>query len=111
MKDAALTEAYNAAVDALRRFRDAHLRIVALYIIGPSHRSRAPPPAALPRTEAAGTCAGQLSVAIGTGIGELDAPPESGLLLGTGGTDMVRFLKGVRDRTSEAAFPAGCDAP
>ena len=32
MGDAALTEAYNinAAVDALRRFRDAHLRIVVL---------------------------------------------------------------------------------
>jgi len=30
------TEAYNAAVDALCRFRDAHLRIVALYIVGPS---------------------------------------------------------------------------
>ena len=110
MEDAALTEAYNAAVDALRRFRDAHLRIVALYIIGPSHRSRAAPPAT-PLAEAAGACAGQLDVAIGTGIGEVVAPPEPGLLLGTGGTDLVRFLKGVRDRTSEAAFPADCGAP
>ena len=33
------------------------------------------------------------------------------LLRGTGGTDMVRFLKGVRDRTSEAAFPVNCGAP
>ena len=33
--DAARAEAYNAATDALRRFRDAHLRIVALYIVSP----------------------------------------------------------------------------
>jgi hypothetical protein len=38
MGDAALTEAYNAAVDALRRFCDAYHCIVALYIVGPSHR-------------------------------------------------------------------------
>ena len=110
IEDAALTEAYNAAVDALRRFRDAHLRIVALYIIGPSNRSRAPPPAAPPRAEAAGTCAVQLSVAIGTGVGEAAAPSVPGLLRGTGGTDLVRFLKGVRDRTSETAFPSNCGA-
>jgi indoleamine 2,3-dioxygenase len=108
MGDTALTEAYNAAVDALRRFRDAHLRIVALYIVGPSHRC-APTYAAPFRAEgaAAEACAGQSSVAVGTGTGE--AVP--GLLRGTGGTDLVRFLKGVRDRTSETAFPAGCGAP
>ena len=39
MGDAALTGAYNAAVDALRRFRDAHLRIVVL----PSHRRKLQP--------------------------------------------------------------------
>ncbi|KAH8115256.1 Indoleamine 2,3-dioxygenase [Phellopilus nigrolimitatus] len=32
---------YNAAVRALRAFRDSHLRIVALYIIGPSRRVNA----------------------------------------------------------------------
>ncbi|KAF8461761.1 Indoleamine 2,3-dioxygenase [Russula ochroleuca] len=84
MGDAALTEAYNAAVDSLRRFRDAHLRIVALYIINPSHR--------------------------GEGEGEA-ATGVPGLLRGTGGTDLVRFLKGVRDRTSEAAFPVERGAP
>ena len=104
MGDAALTEAYNAAVDALRRFRDAHLRIVALYIVGPSHRG-APTSVVAPRAEvaAAEACAGQSSVAVGT-----EAVP--GLLRGTGGTDLVRFLKGVRDRTSETAFLAGCGA-
>jgi len=89
MGDAALTEAYNAAVDALRRFRDAHLRIVALYIVGPSHRV-APTPAAAATAE--------------VGVGQ-------GMLRGTGGTDSIRFLKSVRDRTSEAGFPVGCGAP
>ncbi|KAF7793714.1 hypothetical protein EIP86_004830 [Pleurotus ostreatoroseus] len=37
-----LTEAYNVAVSALKVFRDAHVRIVALYIVGPSTRGRRP---------------------------------------------------------------------
>ncbi|CCM02780.1 uncharacterized protein FIBRA_04888 [Fibroporia radiculosa] len=37
--DAALLEAYNTAVSALKVFRDAHVRIVALYILGPSKRA------------------------------------------------------------------------
>ncbi|KAH9924101.1 Indoleamine 2,3-dioxygenase-domain-containing protein [Amylocystis lapponica] len=35
---ALLLEAYNAAVTALKVFRDAHVQIVALYILGPSKR-------------------------------------------------------------------------
>lgn len=33
MDETALAEVYSAPVDALSRFRDAHLRIVALYIV------------------------------------------------------------------------------
>jgi indoleamine 2,3-dioxygenase len=119
MGDAALTEAYNAAVDALRRFRDAHLRIVAMYIVGPSRRG--PPHAhariahlqAGPASEA---CEGQGQVGMGMGMGiAMETGPTSmsvptGMLRGTGGTDLVRFLKGVRDRTSETAIGRG-DAP
>ncbi|KAI6017866.1 Indoleamine 2,3-dioxygenase [Pisolithus marmoratus] len=36
-----LVEAYNQAVGAVKGFRDAHIRIVALYIIGPASRERA----------------------------------------------------------------------
>ena len=91
--DAAFVDAYNAALEALRRFRDAHMRIVALYIIGPSHRGPASPPIlqADTATEALG--------------GHTETGTETtGPLRGTGGTDLVRFLKGVRDRTSEAAL-------
>ncbi|KAI9511926.1 Indoleamine 2,3-dioxygenase [Russula earlei] len=97
MGDVALTEAYNAAVDALRRFRDVHLRIVALYIISPSHRGLASAPAA--QAEAvAKVCESQTNSGMGS---------STSLLLGTGGTRLVKFLKGVRDRTSEAAFESG----
>ena len=119
MGDAALTEAYNATVDALRRFRDTHLRIVALYIVGPSRRgphpsATAPTPQAQVTTAAGAEivaaperCAGRESVGSGTGGAAMPAP---GLLRGTGGTDLVRFLKGVRDRTSEATLPVDSGA-
>ena len=37
--DAPLTAAYNAAVSALKVFRDGHVRIVAIYIVGPARRT------------------------------------------------------------------------
>jgi indoleamine 2,3-dioxygenase len=116
MGDAALTEAYNAALDALRRFRDAHLRIVALYIIGPSHRgahTSVTPRAqvttvAADKVAAAEECGSQKSIGTGTGTGEVTAVAATPRLLrGTGGTDLIKFLKGVRDHTSEAALPSG----
>ncbi|KAJ3973654.1 tryptophan 2,3-dioxygenase [Lentinula raphanica] len=73
----ALLEAYNSAVFALKKFRDAHFVIVARYIIGPA--------AAVDRPTAAERASLE------------DAP-----LKGTGGTDLARFLKGVRDSTREA---------
>jgi indoleamine 2,3-dioxygenase len=75
--DSTLVEAYNAAVQSLKEFRDAHMIIVTLYIVLPAKRARA----AAQKTET-----------------EQDKPP----LQGTGGTNLVNFLKGVRDRTSDA---------
>jgi len=40
--DTKLLEAYNAAVTALKVFRDAHVKIVAVYIMGPSRRAGGP---------------------------------------------------------------------
>jgi len=37
-----LIEAYDTAVNALKNFRDAHVRIVALYIVGPSRKKHRP---------------------------------------------------------------------
>lgn len=82
--DPALLEAYNAAVQSLKEFRDAHMIIVALYILGPAKRARV----------------GDQKMkeeARDTKIDATNAP-----LRGTGGTNLVRFLKGVRDQTAGA---------
>lgn len=72
--DSALLEAYNATVRCLKEFRDAHLIIVTLYILLPAKRARA----------------------------AAQQEQEKAPIQGTGGTDLVNFLKGVRDRTSDA---------
>ncbi|TCD63555.1 hypothetical protein EIP91_005226 [Steccherinum ochraceum] len=40
--DTSLKEAYNAAISALKVFRDAHVRIVAIYIVGPGKKGARP---------------------------------------------------------------------
>lgn len=70
--DEALREAYDAAVTALKEFRDEHVRIVASYILLPSRRRA------------------QLR------------EDREGVPLGTGGTDAFQFVKGVRDQTAGA---------
>lgn len=77
----ALLATYNAAVMAIKELRDAHMIIVALYIIGPS-RYRELDEENLRH----------------------DSEKERTPLRGTGGTDLVRFLKEVRDRTKEAVI-------
>ncbi|RDB29303.1 Indoleamine 2,3-dioxygenase 1 [Hypsizygus marmoreus] len=84
--DPALLEAYNTAVLALKEFRDAHMIIVTLYIIGPS---RKPAPSA------------------GTSVIRPDFEKDYGnveSLKGTGGTELVKFLKDVRNRTVGAVL-------
>jgi indoleamine 2,3-dioxygenase len=79
-EDAEAIEAYNTAVRALKGFRDAHIRIVTLYILGPARRAQK-------QTEIIG----------GPGEG----------VKGTGGTDLAVFLKGVRDLTANTVISAG----
>ncbi|KAI9463543.1 Indoleamine 2,3-dioxygenase [Lactarius psammicola] len=98
--NAALTDAYNAALAALRRLRDAHLRIVTLYVIGPSHRAPTASRAPTLSVQSKGA-AGAVKVGFANGTCAGSGPT---LLRGTGGTDLIRFLKGVRDRTSEAVL-------
>lgn len=82
--DPGLIEAYNDAVHAVKQFRDAHIRIVALYIIIPATREKR-----------------AAKVAEEAGLDE-ERPP----LRGTGGTHLVQFLRGVRDKTAEAVVGA-----
>ncbi|THV06382.1 Indoleamine 2,3-dioxygenase [Dendrothele bispora CBS 962.96] len=82
--DLGLNVAYNTAVVALKEFRDSHMIIVARYIIGPARRV-----AEATEQERKDTMEGVVEAS-------------HSLLKGTGGTDMVRFLKGVRNQTAEA---------
>ncbi|KAI0309782.1 Indoleamine 2,3-dioxygenase [Amylostereum chailletii] len=72
-----VTAAYNDAVNALRRFRTTHLGVATLYIV--KQRSH-----------------------------EESEADEQGVdaVKGTGGTSLVSFLKGVRDRTANATLSA-----
>ncbi|KAA1476277.1 Indoleamine 2,3-dioxygenase [Dentipellis sp. KUC8613] len=97
--DAGLRAAYNAAVGALKRFRDAHMRIVALYIVGPARRFG----------NAAGGAENSGARDPAESQSEADREARSPLK-GTGGTDLVRFLKGVRDQTAGAIMPAEAGA-
>ncbi|KAJ3785177.1 Indoleamine 2,3-dioxygenase [Lentinula aff. detonsa] len=89
-----LVEAYNQAVGALRKLRDAHFGIVARYIIGPAASASAA------NSSAAATSAdGNAAVTSAD-----DANGLRSRLKGTGGTDLARFLKSVRDDTREAVI-------
>jgi indoleamine 2,3-dioxygenase len=96
---AALLEAYNAAVLALKEFRDAHMIIVTLYIIGPSRRARGSTSSAHPGPHEDATVEPQ-------GHGKEHVSEKRGThqapLKGTGGTDLIQFLKSVRDQTKGA---------
>jgi indoleamine 2,3-dioxygenase len=74
-----ILEAYNMAICALKAFRDAHIRIVTIYIMGPARRSK---------TQKGG------------------ADGQDGGMKGTGGTDLTMFLKGVRDLTADTVLSA-----
>jgi indoleamine 2,3-dioxygenase len=82
-KDAELLAAYNGAVMALKTFRDAHMIIAALYILGPARRAK--------------LAASALDGTADNASSGLTKVP----LKGTGGTDLVKFLKDTRTRTTE----------
>ncbi|KAG6334744.1 hypothetical protein ID866_4345 [Astraeus odoratus] len=71
--DPDLAAAYNSAVAAFKGFRDAHIRIATIYVVGPASRQRG-------------------------ARGEEDEGP----VKGTGGTPLIQFLKGARDNTADA---------
>jgi indoleamine 2,3-dioxygenase len=74
-----IKKAYNAAVTAVKCFRDAHIRIATLYIINQARR-------------------------VHTRSVDLYEDQEARAARGTGGTDLVPFLKGVRDKTAAAVL-------
>lgn len=78
--------AYNIAVSSLAAFRDIHIRIVARYIIGPSRKPLR-----------------NLSGGNNIAIASSNKTSKDGLS-GTGGTELMPFLKQSRDETKETAL-------
>ena len=81
--DETLMTAFNHAVIALKEFRDAHMIIASLFILGPARRAAK---RKLEDAEAGDNPTPR-------------APPK-----GTGGTDLVRFLKDTRDQTKKTVI-------
>ncbi|PWN27951.1 hypothetical protein BDZ90DRAFT_231731 [Jaminaea rosea] len=106
-----LPKAYNAALSSLRSLRDEHMRVATLYIV--SQARRPPPPEYAPLLEdqedyartVAKTLQPQEAQAIVEGAKEMEK--EQAGPVGTGGTDLVKFLKACRRRTDEALLTAG----
>jgi len=66
-----LLDAFNASVESLKEFRDTHVRIVAIYIVGPARRAA-----------------------------ERLGQTREGGAKGTGGTDAMSFVKSTRNNTT-----------
>jgi indoleamine 2,3-dioxygenase len=78
-----LRDPYNSAVKALRKFRDAHIRIVCLYVVNAS-KIECPAMKAIARQQQ-------------TDDGRRPAR-------GTGGTELATLLKAGRDATKRAVL-------
>ena len=79
--DEALMMAFNLAVIALKEFRDAHMIIASFYILGPARRA----------------AKRKLQDDAEAGVNPTQREPPKG----TGGTNLVRFLKDTRDQTKK----------
>ncbi|KAJ4463408.1 Indoleamine 2,3-dioxygenase [Lentinula lateritia] len=112
-----LLNAYNAAVTALKKFRDAHIVLVARYIIGPAARVRANEGQSQSvdgnrESQSDGSRENQSEVeSLSQSEGkernaesESNRETETQALKGTGGTHLARFLKSVRDTTQGAVI-------
>ncbi|KAH8929245.1 Indoleamine 2,3-dioxygenase [Atractiella rhizophila] len=81
---------YNEAVTAMKGFRDEHIRIVARFIVAQARRGRQETePKEKEKKD-------EVVVTVGKG-----KEKEKLKMKGTGGTDLIRFLKACRERTVE----------
>ena len=85
--DDALTAAYNEAVRSLTAFRNKHIQLVSRYIILPSRQSPV------------GKSTKRSNIATACREASLHSKTSQGLV-GTGGTQLIPFLKGSRDETT-----------
>ncbi|KAI9037888.1 indoleamine 2,3-dioxygenase [Aspergillus affinis] len=92
--NSAVRDAYNMAVMSLGRFRDSHVQMVTRYIILAAKTKH-------PKTKPTSVQV-NLATTTSTQMKDLDGKVASGLH-GTGGTDLIPFLKKTRDTTKAAA--------
>ncbi|KAJ4486630.1 Indoleamine 2,3-dioxygenase [Lentinula edodes] len=112
--DTPLLNAYNSAVTALKKFRDAHIVLVARYIIGPAARARANEGQSQSDDsnrecqsdgkECESESEGKSNSNSKESNAEGERESETQVLKGTGGTHLARFLKSVRDNTRDAVI-------
>ncbi|KAE8149020.1 Indoleamine 2,3-dioxygenase [Aspergillus avenaceus] len=89
--DSPVRDAFNAAVMSLGVFRDSHIQIVTRYII---LAAKSKPPT---------TDATQINLATSTTTHMKKKDGVSGGIHGTGGTDLIPFLRQTRDETKATA--------
>jgi indoleamine 2,3-dioxygenase len=85
----AAKDAYNAAVNELKSFRDTHIQMVTRYIVMAARQ---------PNPVEEGKCKMNLATASSQ---TKDVGAKTGLA-GTGGTDLIPFLKKTRDTVRDA---------
>lgn len=90
-------QAYNAVVMALGNFRDKHIQIVTRYVITPASQ---------PVSSEAKNQTTRINLASATSSFISNSPSttkQDKIFYGTGGTDLIPFLKATRDETKAAA--------
>lgn len=87
-----VTEAYNHAVNELSSFRDVHIQIVTRYVLNPAMQKK--------QTEEMKTSAG---AGLNLAVASSNSDGKKGLQ-GTGGTELLPFLKQGRDETRATAL-------
>ena len=92
---AQLHDSYNAAVMALKKFRDLHIKIACLYIVTQSRKA-----AGHGATAGAGAGATMMPSACPM-MAKKDREP----IRGTGGNELASLLKACRDATTRALLP------
>lgn len=94
-------QAYNAVVMKLGGFRDKHIQIVSRYVILPA--SRPVPESSKYKDVAKKNRVNLASATSDTAAYSGNKPREEKVFYGTGGTDLIPFLKATRDETKAAA--------
>jgi len=99
--DAPILDAYNGVVRAVKEFRDAHMIIITLYIIGPAKRSQTRE-AVTAIEHSLEPLEKEQETTTTKAMESMFEKNEKEGLRGTGGTDLVKFLKGLRDQTAKS---------